>query len=172
MTVSSTSSRVVQSGDGTNKAWPFHFKVQQPADLVVVYTDATGSDVTLSAGQYDATGFGQDMGGTVTYPKSGSGNPAIAPGTTPPISRQVAMWPQVIEAALDRLTYIGQAVTDAISRSLVISPTDGGTLGVLPNAAMRVNSALLFDAEGQPYAGALVPGTVDTAAWLLQNFFG
>ena len=70
-------------------------------------------------GQYDATGFGLEAGGTVTYPKSGSGNPAIADGTTltiyrnvavtqpTSISNQGAMWPQVIEAALDRLTYIG-----------------------------------------------------------------
>ncbi len=183
MTVSSTASRVVLSGDGTSTAWPFAFKVQQAADLAVVYSDATGSDIALSAGQYDVTGFGQDAGGTVTYPKSGSGNPAIATGTTLTIYRKVAvtqptsisnqgaMWPQVIEAALDRLTYIGQAVTDAISRSLVIGPTDGGTLAPLPNAATRANAALLFDAEGQPYAGALVPGTVGTAAWLLQNFF-
>ena len=184
MTVSSTSSRVVLPGNGTTTAWPFAFKVQQPADLVVVYTDPTGSDIVLSAGQYDATGFGQDMGGTVTYPRGGSGNPAIATGTTltiwrrvavtqpTSISNQGAMWPQVIEAALDRLTYIGQGVTDSISRSLVIGPTDGGTLATLPNAATRANSALLFDAHGQPYAGALVPGIVGTAVWLLQNFFG
>ena len=150
MTVSSTSSRVVLPGNGTTTAWPFAFKVQQPADLVVIYTDATGSDIALSTGQYDATGFGVDAGGTVTYPKSGSGNPAIASGTTLTIYRQVAvtqptsisnqgaMWPQVIEAALDRLTYIGQSVTDAVGRSLVIGPTDGGRLGVLPNAVVSV----------------------------------
>ena len=189
MTVSSTASRVVLSGDGTTTAWPFAFKVQQAADLAVVYSDATGSDIALSAGQYDVTGFGQDAGGTVTYPKSGSGNPAIATGTrltiyrkvavTQPtsISNQGAMWPQVIEAALDRLTYIGQAVTDAISRALVIGPTDGGTLAPLPNAATRANAALLFDAEGQPYAGALVPGTAGNAvqtfpAAFPNGFFG
>src|SRR5471032_2044555 len=144
MTVSSTSSRVVLPGNGTTTAWPFAFKVQQPADLVVVYTDATGSDVALSPGQYDAAGFGQDMGGTVTYPKSGSGTPAIAVGTTltiqrvvaatqpTSISNQGAMWPQVIEAALDRLTMIVQGFIDRTSRALSISATDGTVLNPLP----------------------------------------
>ena len=177
MTVSSTSSRVVLPGNGATTTWPFAFKVQQPADLVVVYTDATGSDITLSTGQYDATGFGQDAGGTVTYPRSGSGNPAIASGTTLTIYRRVAvtqptsisnqgaMWPQVIEAALDRLTFVAQAVTDAISRSLVISPTDGGSLGALPGRTLRANAYLAFDGNGQPYAATGVSGTTPVSTF-------
>jgi hypothetical protein len=182
MTVSSTASRVVLAGDGSNTVWPFAFKVQQPADLVVVYTDATGTDVTLSTGQYDATGIGQDAGGTVTYPASGSGNPAIAPGTTltiyrnvavtqpTSISNQGAMWPQVIEAALDRLTFIGQAASDAIGRALVISPTDGGALALLPAKALRANAVLGFDANGQPYAAQGLTGGGSASSWLIANF--
>ena len=179
MTISSTSSRVVLSGDGTNTTWQFPFKVQQPADLAVIYTDAAGNDVTLSSSQYAATGFGVDSGGTVTYPLSGS---AIARGATMTIYRNVAvtqptsisnqgaMWPQVIEAALDRLTCIGQAVTDAISRSLVISPTDGGVaLGTLPNAAQRKNSLLGFDANGQPYAAQAFSSTSTASTWAAAN---
>jgi hypothetical protein len=182
MTVSSTSSRTVQAGDGSNTLWQFAFKVQQPADLVVIYTDATGTDVTLTSSQYDATGFGSDGGGTVTYPKGGSGSPAIAPGTTitiyrnvavtqpTSISNQGAMWPQVIEAALDRLTYISQAIGDAISRSLVISPTDGGVaLATLPGAALRKNSLLGFDANGQPYAAQAFSSTSPASTWAVAN---
>ena len=182
MTVSSTSSRVVLMGDGSNTTWPFAFKVQQPADLVVVYTDPTGTDFTLSTGQYDAAGFGQDGGGVVTYPKSGSGMSAIASGATltiyrsvavtqpTSISNQGAMWPQVIEAALDRLTYIGQAVSDSVGRSLVISPTDGGSLAVLPNRVQRANAVLGFDGSGQPYAAQGLAGGGSASSWLVANF--
>ena len=180
MTVSSTSSRVVYNGNGSTTIFPFGFKVQQPADLAVVYTDATGTDFTLSASQYGATGFGVDAGGMVTYPLSGS---AIASGTaltiyrkvvvTQPtsISNQGAMWPQVIEAALDRLTYIAQNVSDTVSRALVISPTDSGSLSALPNRTQRANSVLGFDGAGQPYAAQLVAGLGAASAWLVTNFF-
>lgn len=183
MTVSSTSSRVVYAGNGSTTVFPFAFKVTQAADLVVVYTDATGGDITLSPSQYSASGFGLDAGGSVTYPTVASGNPAIASGTrltiyrdvavTQPtsISNQGAMWPQVIESALDRLTYVAQRVSDAVSRSLVISPTDSSSLNALPNATTRANSVLAFNASGQPYAATLTGSLVSVATWLVSSFF-
>lgn len=180
MTVSSTANRVVYSGNAATTNFPFAFKVQSPADLVVIYTDATGTDFPLSPAQYGATGFGIDAGGTVAYPVSGA---PIAVGTkltiyrnvavTQPaaISNQGAMWPSVIESALDRATYILQKVADSVSRALVISPTDSGTLAVLPNATQRANSVLGFDAAGQPYAAQLAAGLSSASAWLVANFF-
>src|SRR5882757_4382751 len=180
MTVSSTSNRVVYSGNASTTSFPFAFKVQSAADLVVVYTDATGTDFTLSPSQYSAAGFGVDAGGTVAYPVSGA---PIAVGTrltiyrdvlvTQPaaISNQGAMWPSVIEAALDRATYILQKVSDSVSRALVISPTGSGTLNPLPNATQRANSVLGFDGTGQPYAAQLVAGLGSASAWLAANFF-
>ena len=154
MTVSSTSSRVVYAGNGVTTVWPFAFKVSQATDLVVVYSDSTGTEFTLSSTQYNATGFGVDLGGSVTYPLSGS---PISTGTrltiyrdvaaTQPtsISNQGAMWPQVLEGALDRLAMIAQGFLDTASRSLKISSTDSGTLKPLPNSTQRANSFLAFD---------------------------
>lgn len=179
MTVSSTSSRVVYTGNGVATTWPFAFKVSQAADLVVIQTDATGSDFTLSPSQYGATGFGVDLGGSVTYPLTGtpiaSGTKLtiyrdVAPTQPTSISNQGAMWPQVIEGALDRLTFIAQKVTDTISRSFVTSPTDSGTLTLLPNAAQRANSFLAFDAAGQPMAARAV-SLASVSSWLAANFF-
>ena len=178
MTVSSTSSRVVYTGNGVTTAWPFAFKVSQAADLVVIYTDATGSDFALSPSQYGATGFGADLGGSVTYPLTGA---PIASGTkltiyrdvaaTQPtsISNQGAMWPQVIEGALDRLAMIAQGFLDTASRTLKISVTDSGTLRPLPNSTQRANSFLAFDAAGQPMA-ALGIGLASVSSWLATNF--
>lgn len=179
MTVSSTSSRVIYLGNGSTTTFAFAFKVNQPADLAVVYTDAAGLDYALSPSQYAASGFGIDAGGSVTYPLPG-GSP-IASGTkltiyrdvavTQPtsLSNQGAMWPQVIEAALDRLTYVAQKVTDSVSRSLVISPTDSAALNVLPNATQRANSVLAFDSQGQPYAGTLTGSLVSVASWIANT---
>ena len=179
MTVFSTSSRVIYLGNDSTSTFAFAFKVNQPADFAVVYTDATGLDYTLSPSQYAASSFGLDAGGSVTYPLPG-GSP-IATGTrltiyrdvavTQPtsLSNQGAMWPQVIEAALDRLTYVAQKVTDAVSRSLVISPTDSASLSVLPNATQRANSVLAFDSPGQPYAGTLTGSLVSVATWIAKN---
>jgi hypothetical protein len=178
MTVSSTSNRVVYQGNGTTTAFPFAFKVQQAADLVVVYTDATGTDFTLSGSQYSASGFGLDAGGSVTYPVSGS---PIASGTTltiyrdvaptqpTSISNQGAMWPQVIEGALDRLTFIVQKIADIASRSLTVSPTDSGSLNPLPNTTQRANSYLAFDGNGQPVAAQNL-SLASVSAWLANNF--
>src|SRR6185437_3654356 len=63
-----------------------------------------------------------------------------------------------------------QKVTDAVSRSLVISPTDSASLSVLPNATQRANSVLAFDSQGQPYAGTLTGSLVSVATWIASSF--
>src|SRR5436309_12452394 len=120
MTVSSTSSRVVYAGNGVTASFPCNFRVDQVGDLVVINTDANGVSTTLTSGQYTTDGhFGSayPTGPTVTYNPSSS---PIATGTsltiyrnlspTQPssISNQGAMWPTVIEGALDRLVMIEQ----------------------------------------------------------------
>lgn len=180
MTVSSTSNRAVYSGDGSTSVFPFAFKVPTAADLTVIYTDATGTDFTLSSGQYSATGFNVDAGGTVTYLPSGSAIAlgtkltiyrSIAPTQPTSISNQGAMWPQVIEATFDRLTMIVQGFIDGFNRCLRISPSDGATLNPLPNATLRANSVLGFDGSGQPYAATLTGSLVAASNWLITNFF-
>jgi hypothetical protein len=160
MTVSSTSSRVVYSGDGATTAWPFAFRIDAAADIVVVLTDADGIDHTLAYGsQYAVAGFGSEAGGTVTCPLSGAPNAAgtrltiyrdVAATQPAALSNQGAMWPGVIEAALDRLTFIAQKLADGLSRSLSVAPTDLPALDALPNGTARANKVLAFDAAGQP----------------------
>lgn len=179
MTVSSTASRVVYQGNGSTTAFPFAFPVMQQADLVVIYTDAGGNACTLGSGQYSVTGLGSPAGGTVTYPLSGgpiaSGTTlmvqrALAPTQPSTISNQGAMWPQVIEGALDRVVMIIQGFLDGLGRSLQIAPNDGAALDPLPPAAQRANSVLGFDGNGQPYAATLASNVVSIATWCVNNF--
>ena len=178
MTVSSTSSRVVLAGDGTNTNWPFGFRIDSQADLAVSWTDASGNETALSPSAYSVTGFGQPAGGTVSYPLSGSPLGAgttlaiqriVSPTQPTSISNQGAMWPQVIEAALDRVTMIVQGFIDTVNRCLRISPADGAALNPLPAAPLRAGMWLAFDGSGQPVAAQAV-GQAGVAAWLANNF--
>src|SRR6478735_5088784 len=105
MTVSSTSSRVVYAGNGSTTVFPFAFKVAKASELVVVFTDTSGTDFTLSSGVYTAVGFGLETGGTVKYPLAGDPIPSgtrltiyrdVPLDQPTAISNQGAMWPQVI----------------------------------------------------------------------------
>ena len=181
MTVSSLSNRIVYTGNGSATAFPFAFRVASAADLAVIYTDATGTDHALASGQYGVSGLGAEEGGSVAYPLSG---PPIAIGTRLTLLRdpaalqpvqlanQGALWPQVIEAALDRLTWIAQRLGDGQRRGLAVAPSETQPLALLPPAPQRANSLLGFDAAGQPYAAQLVSGLAAVSSWLLANFLG
>ncbi len=68
-----------------------------------------------------------------------------------------------IEASYDKLTGMVQDLDDARQRSLVF-PLGDTTSITLPSAALRANLALLFDAAGAPYAGAIGSGATAISA--------
>src|SRR5256885_16795500 len=142
MTISSTSSRVVYSGNGSKSSFDFAFYVCDRADLVVTYPDASGNQTPIAPGltptSYQVSppavpAPGWPNGGSITY---NPGSP-IAAGTTLTIQRVVAgtqpttlsnqgaFWPQVIERALDRVITVVQGFIDQAGRSLQASPIDG-----------------------------------------------
>ncbi len=187
MTISSTTSRVVYSGDGITSSFDFAFYVSDQADLVVTYTDSTGNQTVIAPGaapagyQISAPAIpapGWPNGGTVTY---NPGSP-IAPGTTltlqrvvagtqpTTLSNQGAFWPQVIERALDRVVTIVQGFIDQAGRCVQIAPTDGAALSPLPPVALRKNTVLGFDGNGQPQAVTLNTTVLSVNAWLAANF--
>src|SRR6266478_6353466 len=91
MTISSTSSRVVYTGNGLTTSFPFAFYISDQADLVVTYTDALGSQTMVSPSNYTisqpaASAPFWPAGGTVTYLLNGS---PIAAGTTLTLQRVV-----------------------------------------------------------------------------------
>lgn len=168
MTISTTQDSVVIGGNGSTTSFSFPFVGVATSDISVVYTDASGNQTTLSPSQYTVTlnplASGQiwQVGGTVTYPLSGS---PIAVGTTLTISRTLPLtqtasisnqgdfYPQVVEQALDTLCMQVQQVSAEVALA-VRAPASDGSLNVLPAAAKRANQALLFDANGQPIVGS------------------
>lgn len=135
MTVTSTTTKITYSGDGSNISWPFTFIGVSASDLEVIYTDTDGLQTTLSPSQYSVTinpASGTEpygVGGTVTYPL-GTGLP-ITVGTTLTIKRnapltqdtslsnQQTLYQKTIEAMIDYATLIVQQLQEQLDRAIV-----------------------------------------------------
>lgn len=155
MTVSSTTTKVSYSGNGSTTVFAYTFKIFADADLtVIVRTDATGAESTKSlTTDYTVSGAGSASGGNVTM-----GTPP-ASGETLLIKRSLGLtqstdyvandpFPAAShEDALDRLTFIAQQQQEVFDRAVVLPETDTADT-TLPNSVTRANKFLGFDASG------------------------
>ena len=168
MTISTTTSSVTYQGNGATLVWSFPFVADSPSDLDVYYTDSTGTTVLLGPTQYtvfiNPTPIGGlwGIGGTVTYPNSGTPPVPIQPGTYISIVRSVpyeqnvsinnqgAFYPQAVEQALDILELQIQQLETGLAYCVRAPVTDLVPLNELPSASARANGYLAFDSTGQP----------------------
>lgn len=172
MTVSSTTNKAVFSGNGVTTVFSYNFQINSAADVVAIYTDATGVSTTLTSSQYSISGLLSPTGGTITYPLVGS---PIAAGTTLTLARVLALtqptsisnqgsfYPQVVESAIDRAVMEVQQVYEQIGRTITAPITDAVAMTALPTAAQRASKALTFDASGNPTAGVIPASGVISA---------
>jgi len=125
LTVATLAAQEIVGGNGVVNSFSFDFIAASASDIAVIYTNASGTQTTLSPSQYTlvinapAAGAIWGIGGTVTYPTSG---PPIANGTSLTIQRTVPLTqlvsianqggfsPEVIEEALDTLCFEIQQV--------------------------------------------------------------
>lgn len=165
MTVSTITSSITAIGNGATTAFTFPFVGVAATDLEVIYVNSSGSSTTLNPALYSVTlnavpvGGLWGIGGTVTYPLSGS---AIASGTSLTINRivpftqsvsinnQGAFYPQAVEQGLDLLELQIQQLDTTDQHTLQFPVTDVNPTVVLPPAASRANGYLAFDASGNP----------------------
>lgn len=162
-TVTTTTNSVVAIGNGVTTVFNFPFVGVTASDITVIYTDASGNTTTLTPTQYtlvlNAASSGQiwGIGGTVTYPLSGS---PIATGTTLTITRalpltqtvssaQGQLFPQSVEQGMDLLAMQNQQTSSAVSRAIQTDTNDTcASLGKLPAASQRADQLLGFDSTG------------------------
>lgn len=164
MTVSNTVNLVSHSGDGAASVFPYTFTIPLTADLLVIHIDASNVRTELSPSVYSVTGIGVAGGGNVTYPLSG---PLMTSSERLVISRQVsetqtvdlinnaAYLPEVLETALDKLTFLSQQTSNRISRSLTTVEGDEFT-GYIPAKAALANKTMAFDGSGEPIVGPAI----------------
>lgn len=127
MTVSTSQSSEIFLGNGATNTFTFSFIGVAAEDIQVIYSNPPSGPITLLPSQYTlflnpaAAGSLWGVGGTVTYPVSGSPIPdgstltisRILPLTqTTSISNQGNFYPQAIEQALDKLEMQIQQTSD------------------------------------------------------------
>ena len=171
MTVSSTTTKVSLSANGTNHSFAYSFKIFADADLVVIIRDAAGAETTKTLNtHYVVTGAGSDSGGNVLF-KYNTGDTSDAHysatdnrpanGETVVIKRSLTLTQgtdyvandpfaaEDHETALDRLTFIAQQQQEEIDRTFKVSQTNTiATADFTADAASRANKVLGFDASG------------------------
>ena len=173
MTVASETARNNYVGTGTTGPFTFNFRVFQNADLLVTKADSDGVETTLAlTTDYTVTGAGSYNGGNVTLVA------ALAVGETLSIRRvldatqgadlpnQGGYFPEVVEAALDRATFLIQQLKDEFGRGLRLPETEAPSdlLTLLPALADRKGRTLGFDpVTGQPGAYSMSTDAISAA---------
>jgi len=155
MTVSSTTTKVSYTGNGSTSVFAYTFKIFADAE-VNVWVDGVLKTLTT---HYTVSGAGASSGGNITFT---SGN---IPADTKPVvfSRNIARtqvtdyvendtFPaETHEAALDKLTLIAQELDNVLSADIfrfAETVTDAGTVTIALNAATRASKLLAFDSSG------------------------
>lgn len=177
MTISSTvRSAGPYTGNGVTASFPFAFKVFAPEDVVVVTTDTSDIEATLTYGYHFTVALNPNQdanpGGTITLTSAltsdytlivTSGMANVQPVD---LTNQGGFYPKVINTALDRLTILIQQVAERVSGtpgagalppsansdSMILVST---TLNV-PSQYLTIQAALTSLANKRIGAGAIV----------------
>lgn len=164
MTINSTTRKSgPYTGNGVTTAFPFDFKVFETSDVLATFTDANGADtaLVLNSDYTVVLNANQDNnpGGTITYPRVGSGLPNLDAGQkltltgSLPLTQPTdipdlsAFFPHVVEDALDRSEIQIQQIAEQVDRSIKIGVSDT-PLTPLPGPDARANQLIGFDALG------------------------
>jgi hypothetical protein len=172
MTVSSSTTKVSYSANGSTHSFAYTFKIFADADLTVVVRSATGTETTQTLNtHYVVTGAASESGGNVLF-KYNTGTSSDdhystsdyrpASGTTVVIKRNLTLTQGTDyvendpfastdhENALDRLTFITQGIQEELDRALKLSVTNTMTSPEFTASATdRASKVLSFDASGE-----------------------
>jgi len=171
MTVSTTSTLVTLSGNGSTHSFAFNFKIFADADLKVIIRSSAGVETTKTLDtHYIITGTGAESGGNVLFKfNTGTSSDAHystsdfrpASGETVVIKRSLTLTQATDyvendtfsstdhENALDRLTMATQQVQEQLDRKVGVSETTTMTSPeITGDAATRANAFLVFSADG------------------------
>jgi hypothetical protein len=178
MTIATTASSVTAQGDGSNTVWPFSFLIPEATDLILTVTlISDGSSTIIDPSLYSVTGLGNNAGGSVTYPSSGSPLSSLYNITiqrtlpltqTTQLTSQGSFDPAVVEDEFDYLTMLSQQMQDQINRALAFpvgaSDTSAATLiTAILNGAANATAAETAAADAEA-AAATVTGLLPLAS--------
>ncbi len=164
MTINTGQNKSYFLGNGATTVFTYPFVMGDPDWALVYYVDASGNVTTLDPSLYTVTmnpvttGNVWGVGGTLTYPLSGS---PIATGTQLVLLREVpleqlsvfanqgAFNGTTVEQTFDYGAMTVDDLGEILARAIIGNPTDASTVSyLLPAAALRANKMLGFDASG------------------------
>lgn len=179
--ITTSDSKNIFNGNGSNRSFAFAWKVQSPDDLAVYHVSSTGVETLLTYNSHYLVtlNIGQDEnpGGTVTFPVN-TGIAALPTGEKLVVTRgdQLTQPSDVpgstlLEEALDKLTALAQQLQERIGRTMAGGASDTASLS-LGTAAQRANRVLTFDSNGAVSLATVVPDLTLTEAELLSVLTG
>lgn len=166
------------TGTGLLAPYPFAFKVFQQSDVLVVRTDPSLAQTTLTLGADYTLALSTDQnaapGGTVLllvalpvgYLLTLTSNVAATQPAS--LTNAGGFFPKTIEDALDRLTVLMQQF-GFVSGPQAIRVPDLGGVPPMSSASVRANNLLGFDSLGNPVAVAPIGGSAAALATDLTN---
>lgn len=161
MTVNSTVNRWSYLGNGVTTAFAYTNLIFAASDLKVYL-----AGVPQTTG-YSVSGVGAAGGGTVTFAAPPAPSAPVVLVREVPATQDIdyvandAFRAETHERGLDKLTVLIQQLLAKLARTLRAADSDGADLAALPPAALRANSFLAFDANGNPITSAAVSGGGD-----------
>ena len=155
MTIETVVNKTIQSGNGSNKDFDFAFEIPNEDSLSLTKRAADGTETAITT-NYTVTGIGNESGGTVNYPTSGS---ALTSNEKIIIKRVVSLKQlenlrnqgdyslEDIEDALDYAVMICQQLQEQIDRCLKLNLTSSSTY--VNVADFVANKLLVVSSDGQ-----------------------
>lgn len=176
MTVLSETKKNQYNCNGAQVVFPYTFLIFDAAHLLVVHRDAAGAETVLTlTTDYTVSGVGEPSGGDVTTVAT------YASGETLTIVRDVPetqtadyiendIFPaEVHEQALDKVTMMVQQLSEQVERALRVSVVDVSPDIEIPNAILRANRLLGFDANGDVDITVAIPNFIHNEMTGLQG---
>ena len=156
MTVSSSTSRVSYSGNGTLTTFAYSFKVFDQDDLTVILRASNGTEtVQTITTHYTVTGVGSASGGNVVFGTAPASGVTVVILREQPLTQGLDLVPNdpfpaaSLEESLDKLTFMAQKHEEELGRAIKASRTNvltGSEFTI--SAADRANKIFSFDSAG------------------------
>ena len=157
MTVSSTTTKVSYSGNGSTTVFAYTFKIFAAAEITVIIRSSTGTETVKSlTTDYTLSNIGVDGGGNVTFVSApASGETVVLIRNTPntqtlDLVENDPFLSSSFEDTLDKITHQLIEQQEEIDRSIKVSRTNSITSSEFTtNASDRASKVLGFDSSGE-----------------------
>ena len=156
MTVSSSTSRVSYSGNGSLTAFAYTFKIFDEDDLTVILRASDGTEtVQTITTNYTVSGVGDAGGGNVTFVTAPTATQTVVILREQPLTQGLDLVPNdpfpanSLEEALDKIVFMTQKHEEELGRAIKASRTNTITGAEFTiSASDRANKVFAFDSAG------------------------